>query len=424
MNMRWQRFAAAMRALSPSVSRLRREPSGQSERMESTGRRLRVCIDATNIRSGGGLTHLSQLLAAGVPSASGIEAVIVVCSAATGRVLPERPWLSKQTPDWAGAGPIRRFIGQQLRVHGHIRRWSCDVLFSPGGTVPVRSAVPVVTMSQNMLPFEPAEAKRFGYLSFMWLKMKLLRVSQGASFRRADGVIFLTNYARSTVGRVLGDLRCPVALIPHGIESRFSSQFLASTQLVGFAQQRPFRLLYVSIFMPYKHQLEVMRAVWNLRQRGTPLELTLIGSSWGDYGRKVRDFARQLDPSGEYIRVLGHVAFDTLHLSYHGADGFVFASSCENLPNILIEAMSAGLPIACSDRGPMPEVLGDGGIYFDPDSVESISDCLLMLASDAALRYRLAVRARTLSERYSWTECANSTFDFLASVARESRQDF
>ena len=51
---------------------------------------------------------------------------------------------------------------------------------------------------------------------------------------------------------------------------------------------------------------------------------------------------------------------------------FVFASSCENMPNTLVEAMASGLPIACSDRGPMPEILRDGGTYFDPENEVTI----------------------------------------------------
>ena len=51
---------------------------------------------------------------------------------------------------------------------------------------------------------------------------------------------------------------------------------------------------------------------------------------------------------------------------------FIFASSCENMPITLIEGMASGLPIACSDRGPMPEVLQDGGVYFNPEDCKSI----------------------------------------------------
>jgi glycosyltransferase involved in cell wall biosynthesis len=58
------------------------------------------------------------------------------------------------------------------------------------------------------------------------------------------------------------------------------------------------------------------------------------------------------------------------------SDIFVFASSCENMPNTLIEGMAAGLKIACSSRGPMPEVLKDAGYYFDPESPVSISKAI------------------------------------------------
>ena len=40
--------------------------------------------------------------------------------------------------------------------------------------------------------------------------------------------------------------------------------------------------------------------------------------------------------------------------------------------NTLIESTCVGLPIACSNRGPMPEVLEDGGVYFDPENTQSI----------------------------------------------------
>ena len=81
-------------------------------------------------------------------------------------------------------------------------------------------------------------------------------------------------------------------------------------------------------------------------------------------------------PSGEFIKDEGPVPFSKLHVHYNDHDIFVFPSSCENMPNILIEAMASGLPIVCSDRGPMPEVLGDGGSYFNPDSIDSIVNAL------------------------------------------------
>jgi len=131
--------------------------------------------------------------------------------------------------------------------------------------VPVRVQVPVVTMSQNMLPFEPEEAIRFGRWSWMRLKMWLLRQSQGRSFKKAEGLIFLTQYARDGVGRWLGRAPGMQALIPHGIEPRFAANPKPQRSAQDYTYAQPFTFLYVSILMPYKHQIEVAKAASDLR---------------------------------------------------------------------------------------------------------------------------------------------------------------
>ena len=51
------------------------------------------------------------------------------------------------------------------------------------------------------------------------------------------------------------------------------------------------------------------------------------------------------------------------------------------MPNILIEAMSSGLPIVCSSFPPMPEFLKEFGIYFDPENVESLQNSIFFIIS-------------------------------------------
>ena len=96
------------------------------------------------------------------------------------------------------------------------------------------------------------------------------------------------------------------------------------------------------------------------------------------------------------------------------ADIFIFASSCENMPNTLVEAMASGLPIACSDRGPMPEILKDAGVYFDPENPESISTAVFELVKSHELRNKLANSAYQLSTQYSWARCASETWRYLS----------
>ena len=99
----------------------------------------------------------------------------------------------------------------------------------------------------------------------------------------------------------------------------------------------------------------------------------------------------------------------------------MFASSCENMPIILLEGMASGLPIACSHRGPMPEVLCGAGVYFDPENADEIAATLRQLIDDPELRRRCAEGAFAKAQAYySWERCARETFTFLRQIA-ESR---
>jgi glycosyltransferase involved in cell wall biosynthesis len=101
---------------------------------------------------------------------------------------------------------------------------------------------------------------------------------------------------------------------------------------------------------------------------------------------------------------------------YQRADAGVFASSCENMPNILLEMMAAGLPIACSSRGVMPEVFGDSGPTFDPEDVPSVVAALELLCLDTELRERSATQVHYRARTYTWERCAAATFEFLAAT--------
>ena len=377
---------------------------------------MRLCIDASNLRAGGGVTHLQELLRRATPGEFGFEQVVVWASAATLSRLEDRPWLVKKTDPALERNYLVRALWQRRTLGRLAADDRCDLLYVPGGSF-ATTFRPIVTMSRNMLPFEPAELRRFG-LSAMGLKMLLLRWTQPISMRRADGTIFLTRYARDTVLRTIGAVAGQVSIIPHGIDERFALSIKPQQPRAGYSNAHPFRFVYVSTVDVYKHQIEVAEAVAMLRDEGRPVALDLIGPAYAPSLAALRKSLDQLDPDATFIRYLGPVPYASLQVSYASADAAVFASSCENMPNILLEKMAAGLPIACSDRGPMPEMLGEAGLYFDPDSSVSVAACLRRLLDSPELRSRLAKAAQQRAAPYSWDRCARETLSFLAVVAR------
>jgi glycosyltransferase involved in cell wall biosynthesis len=380
---------------------------------------MRLGIDASNLRAGGGLTHLIELLRAAIPQSSGFESVVIWACAATLEQLPARRWLELRTEAALERSPVRRALWQRFRLGSLARDAGCDVLFVPGGTV-VTSFRPVVTMSRNMLPFEADQLLRFG-LSRQTFRLALLRLTQARSVRRADGVIFLTQYAQRRVSAVAGGCRGRVTIIPHGVDARFISAPRVPRALADCSVERPFRLLYVSIVDVYKNHPQVAEAVASLRLEGIPVSIQFIGPAYPPALRVLNRTLERLDPSRDFIRYSGPVPYAELHAAYADADLVVFASSCENMPNILIEGMASGVAVASSNRGPMPEVLANAGGYFDPQDPKSIARTLREMLLNPRLRESYAAQSSARARSYSWPRCAEDTFAFLAAVTKGRR---
>ncbi|MAI14638.1 MAG: hypothetical protein CMM15_11505 [Rhodospirillaceae bacterium] len=375
---------------------------------------LIVGIDATNLRGGGGVTHLVELLNAVELASHGIRKIVIWGGEQTLKKLPSRSWLEKISPEALNQGLVKRTFWQRLALSSAVRNALCDVLFVPGGSYS-GDFEPIVTMSRNLLPFEWRELRRYG-MRPMCLKLLILRYTQSRSYRSADGVIFLTEYAKNAVLKVTGPVSGQKAVIPHGVSTRFQSAPKEQKPIRDYSQMNPFRLLYVSTIDQYKHQWHLIEAVHTLRAQGFQLTLDLIGPAYSVSLTRLRAAIVEFDPDKVWVRYHGAVPHEALNGFYAQADLGVFASSCENLPNILLETMAAALPVACSNRGPMPEVLGDAGLYFDPENPVEIAQTLRKYLDSSALRSQKSKASFKRSQQYTWERCANDTFAFLSKM--------
>ena len=121
---------------------------------------MRLGIDASNLRAGGGVTHLAELLRAAKPQEHGFAEVIVWSGASTLARLEKRPWLRRVHEPLLDRALPMRLYWQRLLLDRLVRAAECTILFVPGGSF--RGTFrPVVTMSRNMLPFERSEARRY-----------------------------------------------------------------------------------------------------------------------------------------------------------------------------------------------------------------------------------------------------------------------
>lgn len=96
---------------------------------------------------------------------------------------------------------------------------------------------------------------------------------------------------------------------------------------------------------------------------------------------------------------------------------FAFPSLYEGFGLPLLDAQIAGVPVACSSAGALPEVAGNGAVLFDPLSVDDMASALKRCLLDMNLRESLISAGHENSKQFSWDRTARQTLDVYERVA-------
>jgi glycosyltransferase involved in cell wall biosynthesis len=185
--------------------------------------------------------------------------------------------------------------------------------------------------------------------------------------------------------------RARVAVLPNAV---------AVPKLPDPQLEQPGRILFLGRLEAAKGIDELLQAVALLAPRFPQLRLALGGD--GDQAR-VRERAAALG-IGERVELLGWMGPAARDAELARAAVFCLPSHAEGLPMSMLEAMAAGRPVVVSQVGGIPETIrdNDNGLLVPPRDVAALAAALARVLGDAALRARLARRARaTIEEQYS-----------------------
>jgi glycosyltransferase involved in cell wall biosynthesis len=290
-----------------------------------------------------------------------------------------------------------------------------DVEFYPSGQLRVhlRKAF-TITTCHNLLLFDKKELARIKNKDEQCY-FQLYRKNQVHSFQKSKAVIFLSKYSQNVVNNEVPVIKHS-AVIAHGLDPVFLKAKKRSYNLGN-----KIKLLYISPFYHYKHQVEVVKAVQLLRDcTGLDIGISLIGGGDSSAALELNNYVinENIQP---FVFVKGNMNYENLSGEYSAADIFIFASSCETFGITILEAMGARLPIACSDRTGLSEILKDASLYFNPEDPKSIADTVQKLILDINLRETLGEKAYNYALDYTWKRCASETFNYIKQLKNNEK---
>lgn len=315
----------------------------------------------------------------------------------------------------------RRMWWENFVMPGVIRGHAADVYLTFSHYLPHLhdEAVPSVVGVSNLAPFSKEAWSQESLL--VKVKMAALRKTILSSARRASCVLALSETCRDVL-IACGIPGEKIVVAPNGVDAYWGQPSSPMGLLTQLGIDRPF-MLYVSHFYRYKNHARLIEAYARLPAvlRGAH-QLLLIGKPYSNscYD-ETQQLIERLGLSGEVFLVPGESG-DRLRELYQKAKLFVFPSLIENSPNILLEAMMAGSPIAASNLAPMPEFCADAAEYFDGLDVSDMSGKLEGLLNDSGRRSDLSERSHIQARKYTWDEFVRRVVLHVESAVGQKRR--
>jgi glycosyltransferase involved in cell wall biosynthesis len=166
---------------------------------------------------------------------------------------------------------------------------------------------------------------------------------------------------------------------------------------------KPPYLMYVGNAHPHKNIEMLIRAFGLLRERYQYLQLVLVGNP-SPFWQKIR---RQYPQKN--ILYLENLTDQELVALYRNAQAYVFPSLSEGFGLPLLEAMVCGCPVVSSNKTSLPEVGGDGAVYFDPTNIDDMVEKIQKVLNDQKLRKDLITKGEKRYKQFSWQKLAEQT---------------
>jgi glycosyltransferase involved in cell wall biosynthesis len=224
---------------------------------------------------------------------------------------------------------------------------------------------------------------------------------------RADRVIVNSQATSQDLQDLAGVDATRIRVVPLGVRACFRKLPVeedAGGLLRELGLDRDY-ILAVGALEPRKNLPRLLKAFHILRENyRIPHVLALAGpAGWSSDG--ILEAIRELRLE-QAVRVTGFVEDRILNILYNRASVLVYPTLYEGFGLPPLEAMAAGCPVAVSNSSSIPEVVGDAGLYFDPEKPEEIASAVYRILDSPELRRRLVQSGLQRAQDFAWQKSA------------------
>ena len=250
-------------------------------------------------------------------------------------------------------------------------------------------------------------------------RVHLMQKELRNTVRRASMLITDSTYTKNELMTFFGMDESKIVVAPLACNQQFHQRTEQQVKSVLDEYGLKWRgyFLYTGTIEPRKNILTLLRAYDRLsvsEKKNFPL---VISGYKGWENEELFKLFHKGQSEG-WIKYLGFVPGKNLPVLFSAAISFVFPSIYEGFGLPVLEAMTSGTPVICSNATSLPEVVGDAALQHEPEDVEMLTNYLKMMMEDASKRQLMINSGLVQAQQFSWSLCADKTIEAYQQVAK------
>ncbi|MFC1643641.1 glycosyltransferase family 4 protein, partial [Chlamydiota bacterium] len=312
-------------------------------------------------------------------------------------------------------------IPNQILLPLYLKKNEIDIYYAPNYMVPlIKKPCAFVITVHDIIPLKfPEFTPKSKKTRLFWLyKLIMKRI-----VKIADVIISDSKKTKRDIIKYFYCSNKNICTVYPGIDSDF---FNINFRNKGKDFKKQYNIsdnlvLYVGRQDPYKNLLNLVKAFRKMVDEDcVRAKLIIVGPEDERYP-EVRLFIKQYNLT-EKIIFSGYLSKSDLVSIYHQADLLILPSKYEGFGLPIIEAFACKTPVVASNRASIPEVVGNAGILFNPESVNEIRNAMKSILKDGELAQSLVEKGQKRLDLFSWNKSGGEILGIFENVYEKKKE--
>jgi len=308
--------------------------------------------------------------------------------------------------------PVLWAIWFELQIPKLLKKYKADLFFSPDGYLSLSTDVKQLAAIHDInFAHRPKDLP--------WLKAKYYNYFFPRFARKAKRIVTVSAFSKEDIHQTYQIPNDKIDVVYNGVNTLYTpiGEDEKEKAKVQYAQGADY-FLFIGSLHPRKNIVGLLKAFDNFRQSvDSNVKLLIVGGNMFKTGEIEQTY--QSMRFKEEVIFTGRVTSKVLHQILGAALALTFVPFFEGFGIPVIEAMSAGVPVICSNTTSLPEVGGDAVMYVDPNNVDQLKEAMINLYEDKALRQSLIESGFLQKEKFSWDKTAQLLWQSICLCVKE-----